>query len=458
MVIVKELPNAPSPPDPEAPLEPPPPSYKHTLQQFEAVEGETALERSPVTQDDHDSIPHIDPPERTDTPEGHESPRSFTPEQSRPNLQLTPPTSLVLTQSQLELSARHRSSPDLGAKDKDKGKLSSWLFRRKSSGSAAQAKALVIDTIHDLLDGQSENAFATLDSCIEFCTMHGLSFPGLLQELSVEEHSLLYWAIIKGPQHQNGSNAGHDLVLTLLSLAGTLSDTAVLDVQDACLDASDGEYFQRLRRVPTFARLSEADRVLLGASIASDEVYVRDVVCDDGFAAWFSIPMFQKRLRVSKSVNVEFLTRGRIWQLKFILTTKSTSIGGKSYPKGRWLVSLSLLGHSPPTWVQARLVINKRLPVPSPGTLLAFPSDAYSIQPPKNPLAAELLMKTGMGEMKAPVSMSKPDSGTVLSAALDETAIGKSLQYENCPYVASDGTLIAGLEAKLVKTSECIIC
>ncbi|CAL1711671.1 unnamed protein product [Somion occarium] len=238
-------------------------------------------------------------------------------------------------------------------------------------------------------------------------------------------------------------------------MAEPLTDASVSDIQLACLDASDAELFQQLRRSPTFARLSGADQVLLDTSVPPDEVHVRDVAGDEGgFVVWMRIKTFQKRMRVLKQVHVEFLARGRIWQLRFLSLERKESHGGKSFEKGRWVVTLALLEHSPPTWIDSHLVINDSTVIPNAPVVPYFPS-AYQGKPTKRVPTVQLRLKTGSDQLFAPSSNHSSD----ICVPLDETPLGNSLQFDGSSFIWSDGSLRARLEAKLTKSqSDCIIC
>ncbi|KAJ3537597.1 hypothetical protein NM688_g6660 [Phlebia brevispora] len=121
----------------------------------------------------------------------------------------------------------------------------------------------------------------------------------------------IYWAIVKRPpEPPNPSDP--DLVTVLLSLAAPLSDSTLSEIRLACLQNSDQALFQRLRRLPAFAPLSGPDEILLGASVPPDEIEVHDVSGDEGaFSAQAHILLFQKRMRVTKSVSIEFIARGK---------------------------------------------------------------------------------------------------------------------------------------------------
>jgi hypothetical protein len=68
-----------------------------------------------------------------------------------------------------------------------------------------------------------------------------------------------------------------------------------------------------LRLSPSFSPLSAADEMILGTCISPDTTEVVIIASDKGdFVANFKIFAFQKRLRVSSNIKLEFIARGKI--------------------------------------------------------------------------------------------------------------------------------------------------
>lgn len=89
-----------------------------------------------------------------------------------------------------------------------------------------------------------------------------------------------------------------------------LAPPALADARAACLLTSDDTIFQRLRHSPGCAGLNTAEELLLGAQPA-DEVVVENASGAVGaFKASIHLVHFQKRMRVSRKVSVEFIARG----------------------------------------------------------------------------------------------------------------------------------------------------
>jgi hypothetical protein len=127
----------------------------------------------------------------------------------------------------------------------------------------------------------------------------------------------------------------------------------------------------------------DLDALVLG-STSADEIDVREVDGEAAYSASIKIRLWQKRMRVAGVVGVEFIARGecplisflvvlipfvgRIWSLTFF---SSPSPSPSSRPlstragSGPWQVALGLMEHSPPTFVDGRLVIETFSPLSS---------------------------------------------------------------------------------------------
>jgi len=102
-----------------------------------------------------------------------------------------------------------------------------------------------------------------------------------------------------------------DLLTALLSFSTPLNPETVSEIRLACLLTSDQPLFQRLRLSSDFSKLSFVDEILLGATIPPDEISVEEVPGNEGaFVVDFEIVHFQKRMRISKEIALEFIARG----------------------------------------------------------------------------------------------------------------------------------------------------
>lgn len=198
---------------------------------------------------------------------------------------------------------------------KGKAKANSSWFGFNSSKNGRQVHTTVLGLIRDLVREQRSNSTAALgilESCAEACSGYDMSLSTILQEKSIEEHTPLYWAIVKrAPDGEEDGTATPDLLTALISFASPLTPQTISDVRHACLLTSDQALFQRLRMSPEFAPLSGTDEMLLGGIISPDEITVEDMPGDEGaFAVNFSVAHFQKRMLVSKRIELDFIARG----------------------------------------------------------------------------------------------------------------------------------------------------
>ncbi|KAJ7782042.1 hypothetical protein DFH07DRAFT_792413 [Mycena maculata] len=335
-----------------------------------------------------------------------------------------------------------------------------------ASPTTRQVRGTVLGLVRDLVKLQPSDhsvvAISILKSCAEACASNGLSIADILQEKSVEGHTPLYWAIVKRPPESPEEPEGTDLLTTLLSLSSPLTPATTSDVRLACLLTSDQALFQRLRSSPEFAPLSATDEMLLDATIPPDDITVENVGGEAGqegaFVVEFSVVRFQKRMLVSKSVVLDFIARGRMWRLGFHISTQEHR-RGPPLPPGTWYASLMLLENSPPTWIDSRLL------VPAPPETATVP--------PSDPGFASGLFGTGKARPRPTLSVrlkateqlrssGRPGHRNRIILALDgsesDGGLG-GLQYAGCPYIGSDETLRARLEARLARPeADCVIC
>ncbi|ESK86122.1 hypothetical protein Moror_9312 [Moniliophthora roreri MCA 2997] len=372
-----------------------------------------------------------------------------------------------------------------GFGSKGKGKApSSWWGSFGMSRTSREVRTTVLGIIRDVVkeysnadESKSSAARSILSSCAEACAGQGILFSSLLQEKSIEGHTPIYWAIINRPlDSPSPSSAGSsDLLMSLLSFSAPLEPVTLSEIRLACLNTSDQALFQRLRLSPEFAPLSGTDQMVLRGTIP-DEVEVVNVPGDEGaFVVDLKLMQFQKRMKVSKEVGVEFIARGRMWKLAFCVSQKDHV--HHTIPRtGTWYIQLSLLENSPPTWIDSRILIpDASLNVPPPGDSSLLDIDS---QPsPSTPVPASTSF---FGSLAGRASQPKPkptislrlQARDQLSAAnkssfhqssihvpLENSLMANSLQYAGSSYIGADDSLRARLEAKLAKPeAECVIC
>lgn len=175
--------------------------------------------------------------------------------------------------------------------------------------------------------------------------------------MSIEGFPPIYWAIInRSVASESGGVAPESLVLALLKACRPLSPATLAAIRVACMVSSDNDLLQGLfRSIPSLSHISTRDALLLGPANEEDRVVVEEKRNGTGsWVAHIKIPRFRLRMRVCQSVSVEFIASGRIWILAFSAVVE-TSSDGRS--ESKWYLSLELGDHSPPTPVNASLVI-----------------------------------------------------------------------------------------------------
>ncbi|KAG1744743.1 hypothetical protein EDB19DRAFT_1694103 [Suillus lakei] len=229
---------------------------------------------------------------------------------------------------------------------------SSW-FSLLPNARTKQTRQTVISIIRDLVTTTSDYSAATpiLASCAS--ALSPTSFSALLQHSTFDGHTPIYWAIVNRHTH---------ILPDMLQYAGPLNNPCIADIRLACLASGDQVLFGKLRRgeLPFLTTL-RADALVLG-STSADDIDVHEVDGEAAFSASIKICLWQKRMRVAGLVGVEFIARGRIWSLTFFSSPSpsptSSPLCTRGAGRGPWQVALSLMEHSPPTFVDGRLVID----------------------------------------------------------------------------------------------------
>ncbi|KAI9461251.1 hypothetical protein BJY52DRAFT_218228 [Lactarius psammicola] len=344
------------------------------------------------------------------------------------------------------------------------------------SKTAKQVRGTTQSLLRDLLSQArpSEHEWlSVLTSCAEACDAQGLSFSAVLQEPFVEGHLPVYWAVLKRPvlpikiDHMTPTSDPDTFVMAILDASLPLNAQSVADARLACMTVSDNALFVRLgQRYEAFSPRVGPDKVLLGGADTVDSVTVDEPHNSSGaFTVHFSLTQFPLRMRVSKSARVEFIARGRLWQLVFAVAGAPGAPHLNPGHVGEWLISLSLSEPSSPAWVDARLsIVDRSLPPPpsAPDPPQTTPRLRGLPLPPKHPNQGKqrptvsLPIKTGIHQ----ISPNGPLREIVVS--LEKFTFGTTLQNDASSYVDMDGALNAQLEVKLQKSSDtdsnCIIC
>lgn len=319
--------------------------------------------------------------------------------------------------------------------------------------TVAQVNALVLELLRDLVKQSEADSYTTslVSGCSEACRSYGIPFSVLLQEPSLEGHSPIYWAIIRRDSHATPSSA--DVVTSLFSPISSLSDATISEIRLACLHNSDQLLYQQLRRWSAFNPVSGMEEMLMGGSVPHDTIVVENAPDDErAFMVRFRVPMFQKRLRISKHIALEFIARGRLWSVRLLIASAENATLRPKAKLGTCVVTLSLLEHSPPTLLDSRFVIQEvhRSASRTSSRDAAGPSRAKKAQ---NAPANSVRLKTGS------TKLTPENKKNFLSASFKDRVIAENLQNHESSFVDADGTLEARLEARLGKPeADCVIC
>ncbi|KAG1904288.1 uncharacterized protein F5891DRAFT_1013906 [Suillus fuscotomentosus] len=259
---------------------------------------------------------------------------------------------------------------------KAKSGSSSWLSFLPfiSSKATKRDRQSVLALIHDLVVPPPSNSgnlspkspqsaladpHEILASCSKICSTKNLSLSTLLQEPHIAGHTAIYWAIV---------NYNPSLLDALLKYASPLTPTTLSETRKACLVVSNQPLFQNLRHsvgLCASGLRSATDGLLLGQR-PPDDVRIEEGP-NGTFAATLDIAMWQKRIRAVGSVSVEFIASGHIFALTFFTADRPQPKSKSTKDKravGPLHVSLSLLEHSLPTYVDAAVVIDGPPPLP----------------------------------------------------------------------------------------------
>ncbi|KAG2360504.1 hypothetical protein BDR07DRAFT_1461968 [Suillus spraguei] len=158
-----------------------------------------------------------------------------------------------------------------------------------------------------------------IDACST--ALPAAEFSDLLQTLNIEGHTALYWAIV---------NDRREVFAALSKFTPKLSSICSSDLRLACMITNDQPLFTQLNLGITNSEDGPLRRSL---GCPSDEVQVDsgDGLGKNQFVAHFRIKKFQKRIRITYDVNIEFVARGRIWSLLFFMMSD-----------GKWQVGFSI--------------------------------------------------------------------------------------------------------------------
>ncbi|KAG1901028.1 uncharacterized protein F5891DRAFT_1188144 [Suillus fuscotomentosus] len=214
-------------------------------------------------------------------------------------------------------------------------------------------QALVLSRIHEIVSSPDLNVSSVL-SIIKSCAaaLPTAEFSNLLQKRNIESHTALYWAIV---------NHWREVLLEFVKFIPKFSRACSADLRLVCVTASDHDSFMLLNLGDNFDSKDKSLRRMLGCPRDDIQVYEWDTAdrSKNHFYVHIVCRMFQKRLRIARKVEVEFVAQGRIWVLHFDMTRKEY-----------WSFEYHLSNDSSPVYHQdAIFEIEAHKPLPGSDTL-----------------------------------------------------------------------------------------
>ncbi|KAJ6463442.1 hypothetical protein C8R45DRAFT_1220272 [Mycena sanguinolenta] len=302
--------------------------------------------------------------------------------------------------------------------------LSDFGFGPPQRRVAREVRKTVSGLIHDLVRDQTIDSnlscVAILESCSEACAAQSVNLPALLQQAYIEGHTPLYWAIVKRPLEESEPPASFELpplIRALLAYSAPLEKATIKDAQLACLHNCDQWLYQSLRLCPDFEALSHKDQLLLGVRVPPDTVNVGAPARHDApFTVEFEFPWFQKRMRVSQEVKLDFISHARMWNISFFVAYNTSNLND-----GQWGARLGLSENSPVTNLTASYILEEQIHDPAPGT------------PDNASVSLELKGKLGPPNSYYPLHVALPDA----------------VQYPRSPFLTPEGTLRGKLTVQI---------
>ncbi|KAJ7775631.1 hypothetical protein DFH07DRAFT_699876, partial [Mycena maculata] len=206
--------------------------------------------------------------------------------------------------------------------------------------------------------GSATERVSLLAGCAHLCARHGIDFSTLLQEGNFfHEHTVLYWAIVN---HSEAPSAPFEFIASVLAHSAPLTPETIKEARRACIAMGNQDIFQFLRLCPEFGALPADDRFLLGVLVPPEEIEIETMEGPGRpFSVKFKIPLFRKRMVLSRQIKLEFVARERLWQLSFFTQANPTFdlSHRERFRDGEWYVGLNLGENSPRTNVDVGLFI-----------------------------------------------------------------------------------------------------
>ncbi|KAG2119525.1 uncharacterized protein F5147DRAFT_832247 [Suillus discolor] len=181
-------------------------------------------------------------------------------------------------------------------------------------------------------------------------------FSKLLQKRNIENHTALYWAIV---------NNQREALLEFVKFIPKFSPACSADLRLACMAVNDHDSYMLLHLGDNDVNSKDRSlRHMLGCPQDVVQVHEGDTTLsvdshENNFFVHFVFRMFQKRLRIARKLEVEFVAQGRIWVLRFDM-----DISG-----GNWLVEFGISRDSSQVRPNAVLEIQANRLLPGSDTM-----------------------------------------------------------------------------------------
>ncbi|KAJ7452128.1 hypothetical protein B0H11DRAFT_2246084 [Mycena galericulata] len=313
-------------------------------------------------------IPDSNPMDAPPAYDNADASSSLAPPEKRPAIPGREPSSSTESSSS---TMKPRSVPVETTWKDDMGSLLYWGLGLSTAHHRAtlEVHKTVSGLIHDLVWEQTIDSntayFGILQSCSQICAAHSLDLSNLLQKADIQEHTPLYWAIVKRQTSDHAEPTNNELpplIRALLEYSAPLKESTIKDIRLACLHACDQWLFRGLQMRPEFQALPHNDQALLGVQVPPDTINVETPAQHDApFTVDLEFADFQKRMRISQKMTLDFISHGechsfplfqanvsvaRMWQLAF-------------YVERSWVTSITLREKSPPTYVSLKYTIEQ---------------------------------------------------------------------------------------------------
>ncbi|KAG1880982.1 hypothetical protein F4604DRAFT_1651406 [Suillus subluteus] len=308
--------------------------------------------------------------------------------------------------------------------------------------SEEQRRTTVLSHIREIVSSPHftpSSVAKSINSCA--AALSSAEFSDLLQEDNILGHNAMYWAIV---------NNLREVLWAFVKYISHYSSSCFYDVRLACMTVNDHALFMQLDfGDDTFHKRWERDKV--DAPLLEDESFRRFLGCPpddiqvhegDGlgehqFVACFRFRMFQKRLRITPTLSVQFIAAGRSWVLWFNLALDGIwrvayRLAEDSFPADAAAVFLIEAHRGPPGCATGPAPLIIRMNQSPTCTLLPPGPHKYSTTKP------------GTDSELRPQHYTDIQPGAKVGVVCG--LLGEWLMDNNTIYVDSDGTLHAQLK------------